>query len=142
MTPSRIFASAVVTISAMTLGTATYAAAQLSNDAVTIGVLSDMSGIYKDFEGPGAVVAARMAIEDFGGTMFGKPIKVIQADHQNKPDIASTIARKWMDQEGVDMIVGIDVSSVALGKVCITRPGRPDVRQSSHETDQPREQRL
>lgn len=86
----------------------------LSDDKVKIGVLSDMSGVYKSLEGPGAVVAAKMAIEDFGGKVMGKTIEVISADHQNKPDIGASTAREWIDTEGVDMITALDNSSVAL----------------------------
>ncbi len=88
--------------------------ASLSNDMVKIGVLSDMSGVYKALEGPGAVVAAEMAIEDFGGEVLGKPIEIVSADHQNKPDIGASTAREWIDSENVDMITALDNSSVAL----------------------------
>lgn len=90
------------------------AAAELSDDMVKIGVLSDMSGVYKSLEGPGAVIAAEMAIEDFGGTVLGKKIEIISADHQNKPDIGASTAREWIDAEDVDMITALDNSSVAL----------------------------
>lgn len=90
------------------------ASASLSNDMVKIGVLSDMSGVYKALEGPGAVVAAEMAIEDFGGEVLGKPIEIVSADHQNKPDIGASTAREWIDSENVDMITALDNSSVAL----------------------------
>lgn len=86
----------------------------LSDDKVKIGVLSDMSGVYKSLEGPGAVVAAKMAIEDFGGEVMGKTIEIISADHQNKPDIGASTAREWIDTQGVDMITALDNSSVAL----------------------------
>ncbi|MGO1500659.1 MAG: ABC transporter substrate-binding protein [Marinobacter sp.] len=86
----------------------------LSDDKVKIGVLSDMSGVYKSLEGPGAVVAAEMAIEDFGGKVMGKSIEVISADHQNKPDIGASTAREWIDTKGVDMITALDNSSVGL----------------------------
>ena len=89
-------------------------ASGLSDGYVKIGVLSDMSGVYKAVEGPGAVVAAQMAIDDFGGKVLGKPIKLVSADHQNKPDVASTEVRKWIDQDGVDVIAGIDNSAVGL----------------------------
>lgn len=87
---------------------------KVSDGFIKIGVLSDMSGVYKALEGPGAVVAAQMAIDDFGGSVLGKPIKLISADHQLKPAVGSSIARQWIDQEGVDMITGLDTSSVAL----------------------------
>ncbi|MDA3920290.1 MAG: ABC transporter substrate-binding protein [Salinisphaera sp.] len=90
------------------------AAQDLSNGDVKIGVLTDMSGVYKALEGPGAVTAARMAIDDFGGSVLGKKIELISADHQEKPDVASSIARKWIDQEHVDMLVGMDNSAVGL----------------------------
>lgn len=89
-------------------------AAGLSNDTVKIGLLTDMSGVYKALEGPGAQLAAKMAIEDFGGTMMGKKIELITADHQNKADIGASIAREWIDSKNVDMIVGLDNSAVGL----------------------------
>lgn len=87
---------------------------KLSDGSVKIGVLSDMSGVYKSLEGPGAVVAAKMAVEDFGGKVMGQSIEVISADHQNKADIGASTAREWIDAEGVDMITGLDNSSVGL----------------------------
>jgi len=77
-------------------------------------VLSDQSGLYADLGGPGSVVAARMAIEDVGGAVLGKPVEVIFADHQNKADIGAAIARHWFDAEKVDMAIGFDNSAVAL----------------------------
>ncbi len=97
------------------------AQAQLSGDVVRIGVLNDQSGLYADISGQGSVNAARMAVEDFGGTILGKKIEVIFADHQNKPDIGSNIARQWIDQEGVDAIVDVPTSSVALAVQGITK---------------------
>ena len=88
--------------------------AQVSDDVVKIGVLNDQSGIYADLSGQGSVIAARMAIEDFGGTVLGKPVEVIFADHQNKPDAGSAIASRWYDVDHVDAIVDVPVSSVAL----------------------------
>lgn len=90
------------------------ASADLSDNKVKIGVLSDMSGVYKTLEGPGAVIAAKMAIEDFGGTVLGEPIEIISADHQNKPDIGASTAREWIDAKEVDMITALDNSSVGL----------------------------
>jgi branched-chain amino acid transport system substrate-binding protein len=66
---------------------------------IRIGVLNDQSGLYRDFGGPTSVVAAHMAVEDFGGSVFGRPIEVIDADHQNKADVASAIARGWFDRQ-------------------------------------------
>jgi branched-chain amino acid transport system substrate-binding protein len=90
------------------------ARAQIAGDSVKIGVLNDQSGMYADLSGQGSVIAARMAVEDFGGTVLGKPIEVIFADHQNKPDVGATIAAQWYDAEHVDAIVDVPVSSVAL----------------------------
>lgn len=96
------------------LATAAQAQAQLSGDRVRIGVLNDQSGVYADFGGRGSIVAAEMAVEDFGGTVLGKPVDVVSADHQNKPDIGSNIARQWFDVDGVDMITDLTTSSVGL----------------------------
>src|SRR3954470_7843780 len=79
-----------------------------------IGVLSDFSSVYSDIGGQGNVEATKMAIEDFGGQMFGKPIDMVSADVLNKPDVASTIARKWWETEGVDMIIDLPTSTTAL----------------------------
>lgn len=90
------------------------ALAEISDGVVKIGVLNDQSGLYADTAGKGAVEAVRMAISDFGGTVNGKPITMVDADHQNKPDVASTIARRWFDQEKVDIVVDLTGSAVAL----------------------------
>ena len=86
---------------------------KLSDGVVKIGVLTDMTGYYSDLAGPGSVLAAQMAVADFGGKMLGKPIQVISADHQLKADVASNIARKWFDQDQVDVIVDLVSSSTA-----------------------------
>ncbi len=88
------------------------AQASLSDDKVKIGVLADMGGVYADICGPGCVEAVKMAVDDFGGTVLGKPIEVVSADTQLKPDIGSTIARKWIESEQVDVINGAVASSV------------------------------
>ena len=90
------------------------ASAQISDDVVKLGVLNDMSSLYADATGKGSLVAAQMAVADFGGKVLGKPIEVIAADHQNKPDIGANIARKWYDEEKVDAIVDVPTSSIAL----------------------------
>ena len=90
------------------------ASAQVSDDVVRIGVLNDQSGLYADLGGPGSVVAARMAIEDAGGAVLGRPVDLVVADHQNKADIGAAIARQWFDAEKVDMVIGFDNSAVAL----------------------------
>jgi branched-chain amino acid transport system substrate-binding protein len=85
-----------------------------SAQGVKIGILNDQSGVYADFGGKGSIEAAKMAIEDFGGSVLGQKIELVSADHQNKPDLASSIARRWYDVEGVDMITDLTTSSVAL----------------------------
>jgi branched-chain amino acid transport system substrate-binding protein len=82
--------------------------------AIRIGVLTDMAGLYADLAGPGSVTAAKMAVEDMGGKIGDMPVEVVVGDHQNKPDIGSNLARQWMDTEGVDVIVDVPTSSVAL----------------------------
>jgi len=90
------------------------ALAQISDDVVRIGVLNDQSGLYADLGGPGTVVAARMAVEDAGGAVLGKPVEIVFADHQNKSDIGAAVARQWFDIGKVDMAIGFDNSAVAL----------------------------
>lgn len=82
--------------------------------AVKIGVLNDQSGIYSDLAGRGSVVAARMAVEDFGGASKGIAVEIVSADHQNKADVGNTIARDWIDQQGVDVIADVPGSAIAL----------------------------
>jgi branched-chain amino acid transport system substrate-binding protein len=89
-------------------------AGSASAQGVKIGILNDQSGVYADYGGKGSVEAAKMAIEDFGGSVLGQKIEMITADHQNKPDLAASIARRWYDVEGVDMITELTTSSVAL----------------------------
>lgn len=95
--------------------------AQISGDAVKIGVLTDMSGVTSAITGKGSVVAAEMAVEEIGGSVLGKPVQVIFADHQHKPDIGTAIARRWIDVDDVDAIVDIPNSSVALAIQSLAR---------------------
>ena len=88
--------------------------AQVSDDVVRIGVLNDQSNVYADLGGPGSVIAARMAIDDVGGKVLGKPIDMLVADHQSKADVGASIARQWFDSDKVDLVIGFDNSSVAL----------------------------
>ncbi len=97
------------------------ARAQISDDTVKIGVMNDMSGLYADISGQGSVEAARMAIADFGGTVNGKKIELVSADHQNKPDVGGAIARQWYDNDKVDAIVDVPTSSVALAVQDVAR---------------------
>lgn len=97
------------------LGVAGAAQAQITDGVVRIGVLNDMSGPYADLAGPGSVVAAKMAVEDYVKASGSKlKIEIVSADHQNKPDVGSSITRKWIDADGVDMILDVPTSSVAL----------------------------
>jgi branched-chain amino acid transport system substrate-binding protein len=101
--------------------TALAGAATAADKPVRIGVLNDMSSVYADFQGRGSVIAAQMAVEDFGGKVAGRMIEVIFADHQNKADIGAGIAQRWFDVDGVDVIVDVPNSSVALAVNDIAR---------------------
>lgn len=90
------------------------AQAQISDDVVKIGVLNDMSGPVATATGQGSVVAAQMAVNDFGGKVLGKPITIVTGDHQLKPDIGANIARRWYDTEQVDLIVDVPISAIGL----------------------------
>ena len=103
---------AAAAISALLL--AAPASAQGTGQGVKIGILNDQSGVYADYGGKYSVEAAKMAIEDFGGEVLGQKIEMVTADHQNKPDLATSIARRWYDVENVDMITELTTSSVAL----------------------------
>jgi branched-chain amino acid transport system substrate-binding protein len=110
---------ATTAVIALVAGLAATAATAEIN--VKIGVLNDRSGLYADLSGEGSVIAARMAIEDFGAAERGISVEVVSADHQNRPDVASTVARQWIDQDGVDVIVDVPTSSAALAVNDIVR---------------------
>ena len=95
--------------------------AQISGNVIKIGVLSDMSSLYTDLAGAGSVIAAKMAVEDSGIEKKGYKVEIVSADHQNKPDVGSSIARRWYDAEGVDVIVDVPNSGVALAIANITK---------------------
>jgi branched-chain amino acid transport system substrate-binding protein len=95
--------------------------ANAQSGPLKIGVLTDMSSLYSDNGGPGSVVAAQMAIEDFGGTVLGRKIELVSGDHQNKADVGGTLARRWIDNENVEMILDVPNSAVALAVQGITR---------------------
>ena len=97
------------------------AQAAMTGGVVRIGVLNDQSGLYADLAGKGSVLAAEMAVEDFGAAAKGIKVEIVSADHQNKADIGSAIARKWYDADGVDMISDVPTSSVALAVNEVTR---------------------
>ena len=93
---------------------ATYSLPALAQPPLKLGLLLDMSGPYADIGGQGSVTAARMAVEDFGGTVLGRPIEVVFADHQNKADLAGSLARQWFDDQGVETILDVAASGPAL----------------------------
>lgn len=97
------------------------APAAWAQDVVKIGILNDQSGSYAEFGGAGSVEAAKMAIEDFGGSVLGKPIELISADHQNKADVAAGLARRWYDVDGVTVIADLTNSAVALAVAGIAK---------------------
>jgi len=110
------------------------AAAQISDDKIRIGVLTDMSGLYADFSGNGSVQAAQMAVQALGNTIAGKPVEVVYADHQNRVDIGSAIARKWFDTDGVDLILDVPHSAIALAVAELARERNKAVIFSSAAT--------
>ncbi|WP_454618174.1 ABC transporter substrate-binding protein [Bradyrhizobium cenepequi] len=112
MKPIARMASTACLLSALLIVSAS--AQQPAATPLKIGVLTDFSSVYSDIGGAGNVEATKMAIEEFGGTMFGKPIEIVSADVLNKPDIAASMARKWWENEGVDMIIDLPTSATAL----------------------------
>jgi branched-chain amino acid transport system substrate-binding protein len=114
---AKVIAMAVASIAAAGFGAS--ASAQISGDVVKIGFITDISGLYSDIDGQGGAEAIRMAVADFGGTVNGKKIEVVSADHQNKADIAASKAREWFDREGVDVLIGGTNSgtNLAMAKV-------------------------
>ncbi|WP_208111502.1 ABC transporter substrate-binding protein [Enterovirga rhinocerotis] len=116
MTMKRKTLTAAVAVTALLAGGSAFAQVP-----VKLGVLNDMSGLYADISGPGSVVAARLAVEDFKPESKGIKVEIVSADHQNKPDVGSTIARKWYDQDGVDVILDVTTSSVALAVSDVTK---------------------
>src|SRR5213075_287327 len=110
-----------VLAAAVAMAMAGAAHAQISDGVIKIGVMNDQSSLYADISGPGAAVAARMAIEDFGAAKKGMKVEVISADHQNKPEVGSSIARQWYDVDKVDVIVDVPTSSVALAINQVTK---------------------
>jgi branched-chain amino acid transport system substrate-binding protein len=116
----RSLAATIVAGLAFTMS-AGAANAQISDDVVKIGVLTDMSSLYADSTGKGSLAGVEMAVADYGGKVKGKPVVVISADHQNKPDVGMNIARNWYDNEKVDAIFDVPTSSVALPIAALTR---------------------
>ncbi|AHN74439.1 ABC transporter permease [Pandoraea pnomenusa] len=126
---STFRASRITSLAALAIAAATFAASlsaqaqpgKMSDGVVKIGVLTDMSSIFSDIGGKGSVIAAQMAVDDFGGKVNGVPVKVISADHQNKTDVAATIARDWFDNQQVDVVEDLLPSSVALAVSNVAR---------------------
>ena len=96
-------------------------AARAAAKPLRIGVLNDMSGVYADYQGIGSVISAQLAAADFGALPGGRPVEILSADHQNKPDLGAAIARRWLDTEGVDMILDVPNSAVALAVTSVVR---------------------
>ncbi|MCX2698044.1 ABC transporter substrate-binding protein [Ochrobactrum chromiisoli] len=114
----KLFALATAALFA---ATAISSAAEISDGKVKIGILNDQSGVYADFGGKWSYEAAKMAAEDFGGTVLDAPIEIITADHQNKPDVAANIARQWYDTEQIDAIMELTSSSVGLAVQALSK---------------------
>src|SRR3954465_11843502 len=112
----------------------TPALAQVSDDVVKIGVLTDMSGVTSDITGKGSVIAAELAVKEFGGTVLGKPVQVTFADHQHKTDIGMNYARQWFDVDKVDAVVDVPNSAVALALQSLAREKKKIVMYSGAGT--------
>ncbi len=95
--------------------------AQISGDVIRIGIITDMSGLYADIDGPAGVEAIRMAVADMGGAINGKKIEVLYADHQNKADVAASKAREWFDTQGLDLLIGGTTSSTNLSMAAVAK---------------------
>lgn len=121
LTPSKLLRGIAAALCLGSFVAAGQAAAQVSDDVVKIGVLTDMSGQYSDLNGPGSLLAAQMAAADFGGKVLGKPIEIIGADHQQKADVGIGIARRWIENEKVDAISDVTNSAIALAVQQLTR---------------------
>jgi branched-chain amino acid transport system substrate-binding protein len=106
--------TAATAVAALLAVAGTPASAQYKGDPIKIGVMNDMAGPYADIGGKGSVWAAKKAIEDYGAAAKGMKVEIVSADHQNKPDVGSALARKWLESDGVDMITDVNTSSVGL----------------------------
>ena len=111
MTLTKISAACALAVTTL-FGTTAHA--QISGDTIKIGFITDLSGLYADIDGPAGAEAIRMAIADLGGSIAGKKIELVYADHQNKADVAAAKAREWFDQQGLDMLIGGTNSGTAL----------------------------
>src|ERR1700761_8232589 len=115
----------IAAVLAFMLSGAGFNATALEQQPVKLGVLNDQSALYADLTGMGSVYAARMAVEDFGGKVLGRPIEVVYADPQNKPDVGANIARQWIENDGVNVIIDIPNSAVGLAVRERTRTDDP-----------------
>jgi branched-chain amino acid transport system substrate-binding protein len=111
----------IIAVLALLLSGGAFITAAVAQQPVKLGVLNDQTGLYADLTGMGSVHAARMAVQDFGGKVLGRPIEIIFADHQNKPDVGANIARQWIETEGVSLILDIPNSAVGLAVREVTR---------------------
>jgi branched-chain amino acid transport system substrate-binding protein len=118
---NRFGAIAAAAMLALASAVAVEAQEKISDGVVKIGLIEDMSSLYADITGIGAVTAAKMAVEDFGGKVLGKPIEVVSADHQNKADIASATAREWFDTQHVDALMDVAASATALAAIEVAK---------------------
>ena len=109
-----------VALAVMMFTLSAQALSQANKEPLKIGFITDMSGLYADIDGKGGIEAFQMAIDDFGGSVLGRKIELITADHQNKPDIAAGKAREWIDQQGVNIIFGGSNSGTALATAKVT----------------------
>ncbi len=125
------FKKLTVVLAALAACATLSAHAQVSDDVIKIGVLNDLSGIYSDLSGQGSVTAARLAIDEMGGKVLGKPVELVFADHQNKPDVAANLARGWFDQGKVDMVTDFPTASTALAVMEIAKQKNRIVMPSS-----------
>src|SRR5260370_42436971 len=133
-TPYKLLRGIAGALCLGSLAVAGQAAAQVSDDVVKIGVLTDMSGQYSDLNGAGSLLAAQMAAADFGGKGLGQPIEIIGADHQQKADIGIGIARRWVEDEKVDAISDVTNRAIALAGQQLTRETNRLSLFSSHGT--------
>ena len=115
------FAAACALATTTLFGAMAPAQAQISGDTIKIGIITDMSGLYSDIDGPGGVEAMKMAVAEMGGSINGKKIEILFADHQNKADVAAGKAREWFDTQGVDMLIGGTTSSTGLAMSAVAR---------------------
>jgi branched-chain amino acid transport system substrate-binding protein len=120
MTLKPLFAAGALAAAAL-FGASTPAYAQYSGDVIRIGIITDMSSVYADIDGQGGIEAIRMAIQDAGGSINGKKVEVISADHQNKPDVAASKAREWIDSQNLALLIGGTSSGTNLAMAGVAK---------------------